>query len=273
MNAHYTVADLDAALASLPLKQGDTLFLHSNIGFFGRPSGIRDSGTLCEMFFDALMRRIGSRGTVVVPTFTYSFQRNRVFNPDATTSEMGLFSEWIRAHVDAKRSCDPSYSVASIGDKAQLLTKNMPENSFSHEGFFGRFLEENGVVLNLNFDAGSTFLHDLERELNVSYRFDKTFEGFIEQGGNKRFCKNTIYVRYMSDDSTAAAFESFSNLAIERGCFHTGSLGRGQIGAIRAADCKSLLVTTLPDRPWMLTKAEANGVTPKLVPEPVYQST
>lgn len=273
MNAHYTAADLDAALTSLPLEQGDILFLHSNIGFFGRASGVTNSGALCEMFFDALMRRIGSCGTVVVPTFTYSFPQKRVFNPDTAASEMGLFAEWTRQHPDAKRSCDPSYSVSAIGEKAELLTRNMPENSFSPDGFFGRFLDENGVVLNLNFDAGSTFLHYLERELNVPYRFDKTFEGFIEQGGVRRLVKNTIYVRYMSDESTAPAFEPFNNLAIEQGHFHTRSLGRGQIGAIHSTACQELLAATLPDRPWILTKAEVNGVIPDLLPEAVYQST
>jgi aminoglycoside 3-N-acetyltransferase len=269
--AHYTTADLDASLASLPLEKGDVLFLHSNIGFFGRAEGVADSRSLCELFFDALMRRVGHTGTLVVPVFTYSFPRREVFDPVGSASEMGMFAEWVRMHPEAVRSCDPCYSVAAIGAKASQLTEDAPENSFSPESFFGRFYEENGIVLNLNFDAGSTFLHYLERELQVPYRFDKTFEGYIREHGSIRQSKSTIYVRYMSSDSTEAAFEPFHKAAVDAGIFQTQNLGRGRIGSVRAADCRQLLERILPERPWLLTRADMTGLAPLLVPESDYQ--
>jgi aminoglycoside 3-N-acetyltransferase len=272
MTAHYGPADLDAVLGRLPLERGDVLFLHSNLGFFGRPEGIADGQALCRMFFDALMRRLGDEGTLVAPTFTYSFPRQEVFDPAASASQMGAFAEWLRQHPDARRSCDPCYSVAAVGPKAKALTAHAPENSFAAEGFFGRFLQADGVVLNLNFDAGSTFLHYLEREFQVPYRFDKTFEGHIREGGETRLARSTIYVRYLSSDATAPVFEPFHALASQAGLFASEALGRGQMGCIRAADCRRLLAETLPKRPWLLTRAEALGVVPELIPEPAYQT-
>jgi len=272
VTAHYTEDDLDAVLGHLPLANGDVLFLHSNLGFFGRAKGIDSSQALCQLFFDALMRRVGSSGTLVVPTFTYSFPRRQIFDLGESESDMGLFAEWLRKHPDAHRSCDPCYSVVALGAKAEMLTQDAPENSFSRKGFFGRFLEADGVVLNLNFDAGSTFLHYLERELMVPYRFDKTFEGYIRESGTKRMTKSTIYVRYMSSEATAPAFEPFHTLARDAGLFVSMPLGRGQLGCIRAADCQRLLNASLPKRPWMLTQAEALGVIPELLPESTYHS-
>ena len=272
MTAHYTKGDLDVALNRLPVEKGDIVFLHSNIGFFGRAEGVTDGQTLCELFFDALMRRVGDYGTIVVPTFTYSFPCRQVFSPNETASEMGLFAEWIRKHPNSIRSCDPSYSIAAIGYKTKLLTQDSPENSFSPDGFFGRFLAEKGVVLNMNFDCGSTFIHYLERSLKVPYRFDKTFEGYIQENGIKRVAKNTISVRYMSDKTTAPVFEAFHKLAIDAGYFHSEKLGRGQIGIIRSTDCERLLVATLPKRPWFLTEAEGVGKVPNLAPESTYQA-
>ena len=270
--AHYSAGDLAAALQRLPLAKGDVLFLHSNIGFFGRLEGITASEEVCRLFFDALMHRLGGNGTLVVPTFTFSFPRRQVFDPAESASEMGTFAEWLRRQPEARRSCDPCYSVAAVGAQAETLTAQAPENSFAPDGFFGRFLDVDGMVLNLNFDAGSTLLHYLERQFKVPYRFDKTFEGHIHEHGETRLAKNSIYVRYLSSKATAPVFEPFHDLACAAGLFLSEPLGRGQIGCIRAADCQRLLAETLPTRPWLLTCAEALGVMPELIPEPAYQS-
>lgn len=269
--SHYTAADLDAALKRLPLAKGDVLFIHSNLGFFGRPEGTETSAQLCNLFFDALLRRIGNKGTLVVPAFTYSFPRRQVFDPTESPAEMGTFAEWLRIHPDARRSCDPCYSVVAVGAEAEALTAQTAENSFAPESFFGRFLDADGVVLNLNFDAGSTFLHYLERKFSVPYRFDKTFEGHIRERGETSLAKSTIFVRYLSSDATAPVFESFHALAQAAGLFVGVGLGRGQMGCIRAEDCQCLLRATLPKRPWLLTRAEALGVIPELLPEQTYQ--
>jgi aminoglycoside 3-N-acetyltransferase len=267
MKSHYNKADIIKSLSRLPIGSGETLFIHSNIGFFGILDKITDKDTLCQIFFDALMDRVGEHGTIVVPTFTYSFPRNEVFDPNDSNHEMGMFSEWVRKHPNSHRSIDPSYSVVAIGKLSKELTANSPENSFDKESFFGCFLKVNGVVLNFNFDAGSTLLHYIERELNVPYRFDKTFDGYIRQNGKNRFVKNTIYVRFLNSEATAPCFESFSNLAHKEGFFKKQKLGRGNIGCIRATDCKNILVRTLPARPWILTKAENLGVVPDLITE------
>lgn len=257
----YTKADLKAALDSLPLERGDVVFCHSNLGFFGRAEGVTDSNALCEMFFDAIMERIGPNGTLCVPTFTYSFPRGEVYDPMAGSPEMGMFSEWVR--VKGWRSPDPCYSVAAIGDEAQELTEYAPENSFdSQASFWARFRDLNGKILNLNFDAGSTFVHYVERDMNVPYRFDKTFMGVVREGGTSHLARrSTIWVRYL-DDALEARFEAFDALARGCGLFHTVKLGRGEMGVIGANETYGLIYNTLPSRPWFLTKAEVIGVEP-----------
>jgi aminoglycoside 3-N-acetyltransferase len=258
MKFHYSVKDLEAALEQLPLNWGDVIFVHANIGFFGRADGETEGNALCRLFFDALMHRLGDAGTIVVPTFTYSYPRSQVFNPRTTASEMGLFAEWIRLHPNAKRSCDPSYSVAAIGEKAEMLTTKIPENSFGRKSFFDRFLAVNGIILNFNLDAGSTFLHFLEREINVPYRFDKIFDGLIVSDINQtKQTKNTIYVRYLHE-ATLPNFENFHKLAIKENKIYTVNLGRGMINLIRARDCQAIINTNYSKDPWFLTRASSN---------------
>jgi aminoglycoside 3-N-acetyltransferase len=255
----YSKADLKAALDRLPLERGDVVFCHANLGFFGRAKGVTDSHDLCEMFFDCIMERLGPNGTLCVPTFTYSFPKGEVFDWESGPSKMGAFAELVR--VRGYRSADPCYSVAVIGAKSHIA-ELVSENSFdTRASFFGRLWIEEGKVLNLNFDAGSTFVHWVEREMNVPYRFDKTFTGVIRGCGNDIDVRSTIWVRYL-DDALEARFEAFDALARERGMFKTERLGRGEMGVISAADTYRLIEETLPSRPWFLTKAEVLGVTP-----------
>lgn len=254
--ADYTPAELRAVLEDLPISRGDTLFSHSNLGFFGRPYGVGSSDEVCRLFVESVIERIGPEGTLVVPTFTYSFPKGEVFDPDATASDMGMFSEWVRRHAEAQRSLDPCYSVAAIGGAATGLTADTPENSFGRGSFFDRFYHAGGKVLNFNFDAGSTFVHYVERCLDVPYRFDKTFTGRILVRGEGRAERCTIWVRYKSDDALVAAFEPFDRIARQKGLFETRPLGRGEVGVISAKDTFNLIADTLSTRPLFLTRAE-----------------
>ena len=265
---HFTADDLDRVLAQLPLERGDVVFSHSNLGFFGKPEGISSMDDMCAMFLDAIFARLGPDGVLVVPTFTYSFPRGEIFDPAETASGMGAFAEWVRLHPDSRRSHDPCYSVAAIGARAAAFTDDAPENSFGPDSFFDRFHEAGGKVLNFNFDAGSTYVHYVERVLGVPYRFDKSFQGILRQDGHDTEARSIIWVRYLSDDALEAAFEPFDQLARTCGMFRTAPLGRGAIGLISAADTFHLIAETLPKRPLFLTRAEALGITtPRIVPE------
>jgi aminoglycoside 3-N-acetyltransferase len=266
--ADYDRAAIASCLAGLPLNPGDIVFSHSNAGFFGRLDGARNGAETCAALTDAILERIAPSGTLVVPTFTYSFPNREIFDIENSASKMGAFAEWVRRHPDAHRSADPCYSVAALGARAAELTQSVAENSFGPDSFFDRFYKAGGKLLNMNFDAGSTLVHYVERELHVPYRFDKAFHGTIREQGRERDARSVIWVRYLSDDALIASFEPFDRLARERGLFTTRPLGRGAIGVISSRDTYDLIAQTLPTRPWFLTKAEAAGVTnPRIVSE------
>ncbi len=268
MAADYDRAAIEFCLAGLPLSAGDILFSHSNVGFFGRMDGARDGADVCAALAEAILARIAPGGTLVVPTFTYSFPNREIFDVRNSASKMGAFAEWLRRHPEARRSADPCYSVAALGARAAALTQDVPENSFGPGSFFDRFHRAGGKILNMNFDAGSTLVHYVERALRVPYRFDKVFAGTIREEGRDRSARSVIWVRYLSDDALAAAFEPFDRLARERGLFATRPLGRGSIGVISSRDTYQLIAETLPKRPLFLTRAEALGVTsPRIVAE------
>lgn len=253
---HYTKTDAVSALKSLGITTGDTLFIHSNIGFFGIPEGEKSAENANKTLLAALLEVLGDSGTLVVPTFTYSFSQGKSFDPDNSPSDCGRFAEFIRTHQDSVRSSDPHVSVAAIGKKAEQLTQNVSKNAYAKDSFFDRFFQEGGKVCNFNFDAGSTLVHFIERLLNVPYRFDKAFTGTISSQGQEQEDCFTIYVRDTSTDATIADFTTLDKLAVEQNLYQKATLGRGFIGVISIRDKYQLIKDELQLNPNLLIKGE-----------------
>jgi aminoglycoside 3-N-acetyltransferase len=261
--AHYNRESLAKALAETGLKPGSVAFCHSNIGHLGLPEGERSETNMCETVLGAFQDVLGPEGTLIVPTFTYSFSQGKSFDPDSTPSDCGIFTEFIRKHPNACRYADPNISVSAIGRDASVLTENAPENAYGENSFFDRFRHMNGTIANINFDAGSTFIHYVERLLEVPYRFDKTFIGVFARHGIEKARASTIFVRHLVK-GTEAAFEPFTSLAAAKGMFRTAKAGRGIVGTISARETYELIRDTLPERPWLLTRADSTDVKPDL---------
>ena len=264
---HYTLNDFVQALERIGISRGDVVFCHSNVGFFGLAEGARRKEDHCALILKGFREVLGSEGTLVVPTFTYSFPAGNEFNVQKTPSNCGVFTEFVRQTKGALRSVDPNVSVAAIGGRAEELTCNAPVNAYSPLGFFGRFETAAGKICNLNFDAGSTYIHYVERCLRVPYRFDKSFQGIVTDGAQRKQREATIWVRYVSSSDTVADFIPFSRLAGERGISRTAQVGRGQVLCIGAKETRDLIQETLPTRPWLLTLADSSGTIPELLPE------
>ncbi len=264
MNVQYDYNSVKSALKLLGITKNDTLFTHSNIGFFGIPAEGKSIDIACEIIFKALRDVIGDKGTIVVPTFTYSFPESKTFNYDEPSKSCGIFSEYVRKLKDSIRSEDPSYSVSANGYKAKLLTNNINQNSFGSDSFFSRFLEEDGKICNFNMDAGSTFVHYVERVLKVPYRYDKTFKGVFKKNNFEETRENTIWVRYLKYKETEANFSVLNEISRNKRLFLTSKLGRGFIGCISAKNTMKIINETIASRPWFLTKFETLGKIPKL---------
>lgn len=248
----YTKEDIVSALRSAGLTEGDTVFTHSNIGFFGVLEGTGGAADYYRAFKDAMFSVIGASGTWIVPTFSYSFCRGESFDPAETPSVCGMLSEMLRKDPEAVRSADANFSVAAIGKRAKELTENAPEYSFGQDSFWERFLRAEGKICNFNFDAGSTFVHYVERCLKVPYRYDKPFPG-----PDGRVFYHFVYD--LEKPLDAPALDAVDRLAKERGMLLSVNLGKGQIVCIAARTVFSLVEEELKKHPYFLTLRGQNG--------------
>ena len=265
MNTHYNRNTFVEALKSCGMRRGDTVFTHSNIGYFGIPEEGNTQKAVFDTIFGAFIDVIGEEGTLVVPTFTLSFCKGLIFNPDESPSFCGLFAETVRQLPGSYRSEDPLFSVAAFGKQARTLTAGVSEECFGSNSFWERFRSCNGVICNMNFDAGSTFIHYVEHSLSVPYRFDKLFTGKILKNGNLQKSAVIFFCQDLSNPDTVASFELFDELARKKQLVRSASIGRGSITVLNVADTYDLVKKEIQKNPWFLTVAGKQGKKPILI--------
>jgi len=250
----YSKDDIVESLIQVGLKKSDNIFNHNNLGFFGKLKNAIDEESYCKIFKNAIFEVIGEDGTLVVPTFTYSFCWNRIFDKNKTLGTCGIFSEFIRKDSDAQRSDDANFSMSAIGKNANFFTRDSPSNPFGKDSFWERFLLKKGKICNFNFDSGSSFIHYVERLLNVPYRYDKPFAG--KSMINGRLENRTFYhfVRDPDDPTVYPDCTKFDKKARELKKTKTANLGKGQIVCISAHDTMEIIKEEIQNQPDFLIK-------------------
>ena len=174
----YTIEDIKSALIETGAADCETLFIHSDI-MFGRPP----KGFKRKEYLQSLYNAIEDLGVqyLVVPTFTYSFCNNESYDILKSKTSMGAFNEFIRKLDNRYRTADPLLSV-SVPIELESLFNNVSEHSLGLGSAFDILHHMNDVKF-LFFGAEMsdcfTYVHYVEKMMDVSYRFDMPFEGEV----------------------------------------------------------------------------------------------
>ncbi len=250
----YNYQDIEESLRKIGIKAGDTVFLHCNLGFFGRLEGACSSDDLCEAFYNALKSVLTQEGTLVVPCFSYSFCHNEVYDRKTTKSDCGMFTEFVRLQKDTIRSFDPNFSIAAWGKFAKYYTDNPPHESFGSQSFWARILEKKGKLLCMNIDCGSTFMHFVECQNKVPYRYNKAFNGtYIDDNGNKKRDYFVHFVYDLEHPEDGPYTVRLDNKCRNSEFCHLTNLGKGVMLSIAFDDYYRFITETLAKEPRFLT--------------------
>lgn len=251
----YSKNDIVNSLYNLGIRKNDNLFIHSNIGFFGRLKDGNDALTYCQAFKTSIFEVIGTEGTLVVPAFSYSFCNGEIFDKNKTKGVCGMFSEFIRQDPNTLRSDDANFSISAIGKNAKYFTDNTAIHSFGNDSFWERFLNYSGKLCRFNLDANyMTFVHYVEKSLNVSYRYDKPFKGKSIINGHEEERVYYHFVRDLDKPSDVTDLTRFDKLAKDLQLLKTVNLGRGQIMCISTKDVVDLIQTEVKKNNLFLIK-------------------
>jgi len=235
-----TRGDIEQALRVAGLSRGDIIMVHSDVGAFGKLGNILSRDRFLDAILKAFMQVISEEGTLIVPTYTYSFCKKQVFDVKNSRSEAGLFSEYIRQRTDAVRSEDPLFSHAGIGPAAQKLLCNVGSDCFGKGSFFDRFYQQDGKLINFGKFFDITFIHYIEQKLGVSYRYIKKFMGqIIGVDGRVHLRDVNYFVRALPEDGMDVQYEMplLGSELERRDLLRRVPLGASFILCSKARDC------------------------------------
>lgn len=255
-NCDFTKSDIIDKLKKVGIQKDDSIFIHSNIGFFGRLEDANNSQEYCKIFKDAIFDVIKENGTLIVPTFSQSFCNDQIFDKDLTKSfECGIFSEFIRQNKNSKRSDDANFSVCAIGGKSDYFTKEVSEYSFGTNSFWDKLWQKNGKICRFNLNPDyNTFIHFVERNLNVSYRYDKEFRGISIVNGKKMEKKYYHFVRDLENLNHESDLSKLEQKSKDLELLKSEILGRGQITIISTKNMYDVINEEIQKDPNFLVK-------------------
>lgn len=201
------IIDLMAAqLKVLGIDSGDTVLIHSSLKSLGEPVSP-------DKVIEALIRAVGSDGTVVFPALSYLYcnKNNRFFDYYSTPSNVGAIPEYFRTKVKGViRSLNPTHSCCALGKNADYVTSGhiLDTTPCGANSPFRRVRELGGKVLFLGCGMRpNTSMHAVEELYVPDYLFGDTYEyQMTDREGN-------LFVHYCRAHDFAGVTQRYDRLA------------------------------------------------------------
>jgi aminoglycoside 3-N-acetyltransferase len=251
--------EVQAALAGMGLGRGDIVMLHADALAAAQFPPMPQEARL-DLLLESIQEVLGAEGTLVLPTFTYSFTQGQEYDPATSPSQVGMLGEHFRRLPGVSRSGDPLFSVAAKGARARELTQADASDCFGPDSVFARLHRLGGKILCLGCTLQVvTFLHYVERRLGVDYRYDKQFTGLVKDSqGRRQPHAVTYFVRDLERDSESVLLPLQQRLEAA-GLLARGCLGRVGMVCVHTNDFYEQTRALLAESPLALIKEGAGA--------------
>lgn len=213
----------------------EILFVHTDI-LFGRPNrALGRSGYLQELY--QVLLELGVP-TLVFPSFSYSFANHEDYDVRQSRTSMGALIEYIRKQPGVRRSLDPLLSLLVVGARKDLATGLPVRHSFGADSGFDRLHRAGGVkflFFGAEFEEYFTYIHYIEKVLDVPYRFDMSFTGTITDYDGKSFQHSQV-IHTQCGGVTLKNFAPLKQKLAEEGVLKLVRLGDSELACIAEED-------------------------------------
>ena len=178
MNYVKIKKELEKSLSNLKIKKGDILYIHSNLNnlFKDYKISLRDS---IEILYSCLKKRLGSKGTIVVPAYYYEYgfnNKNFDLNNSPISPELGIFPKFMHAQKKSHRSLNPITSVVANGYNSKKICNMNTCSGYGIDSPFDILTKLNAKMLFLGVDLRyMTYVHYVEFMVGVPHRYNKLF--------------------------------------------------------------------------------------------------
>lgn len=152
---------------------------------------------------DIIINRIGTEGTLILPTYNWDFCKGIPFDYYNTPCKTGALSAAALKRKDFVRTHHPIYSYAVWGKDADKLYHFNNVTSFGKDSVLGYLHEKNAynILIGIDYNKGFTFGHYVEEQVGVIYRYQKNFTApYTDEFGNTEERTYQMYVRDLDMD-------------------------------------------------------------------------
>ena len=201
-NNHILKKKLDYLFTNLKIKKGDNLIIHSNIaGLFQFKKNKKEN--ISKSFFNYLIKKLGKKSTLLIPVYSYSFTNKKIFCPNSTISDLGVFGNYLLKKYAKNRTLNPVFSHLVFGKLKREIFRADTKSAFGLGTIFDLLHIYNFKILNFCCSPNTiTFIHHVEQLLGVKYRFLKIFTGTIKHKNKSRkitykYCVGKKNINYL----------------------------------------------------------------------------
>lgn len=195
----YFYEDILDVLGKIGIERNDRLFVHSDLKLFGKINPQITKEEYIDAFIQALMDLVGENGTLIVPTFSYSFCKGDIYDPENTPSDVGILTERFRKINSVVRTLDPIFSTTIWGNKKEYY-KDIGTDCFGENSIFQKIYIDDFKIVFIGNTFDITYMHFIEQDYKVPYRYIKKFKGKVVINGELKECTFSYNVRPLDSD-------------------------------------------------------------------------
>lgn len=237
---NYSALDAKIRYKSLGIKEGDSLFVTSGFGFLGHLDGSLSQDDVCKCHLDILQELIGPKGTLIVPTYSYTFgssipSKKAIFDPLVTPSTIGPLPQYVLGQPGFYRTADPMMSISIYGADTSI-SYNLPFSSYGRDCIFERLLNTSIKCLSIGLGPNWTpFIHYLDFIAHVDYRYDKVFHGILQLPDSTKEI-NWLYSVPIKSRLFSGNCQKLGFLSAKNGIWRQDILGKGSLSLCNYRD-------------------------------------
>ncbi len=230
----YGAEEIFDALKETGAQDCKALFIHSDIMFGNVAAGFnrRDYLQTIDQVFEDL-----KLDCLLVPTFTFSFCNKEDYDIARSRTSMGAFNEHLRKKSGRYRTWDPLLSL-SVPMHLKTNFQNPGEHSLGEGGGLDSVHQMEDVkFLFFGSRLGEcfTYVHYVEKMMDVPYRFDMPFSGvIIDEDGNRHASRQ--YMHTACYGVKPANYYYFEDYLEEKGFLKKKRLGNKYVACLSERD-------------------------------------
>lgn len=178
---------MDSFLKNIGIDRGQNIIVHASF----RSILNAFPGINAAVFLSSIQNIIGSDGSLIIPAFTYCFQKTMIdndrFNRENSASKVGFISEYFRGMPMVIRTSSPTHSFSLWGNVSRYIHfSNSPESPLGNDSALSWLTSQPNsyiFMIGCNFSSMS-FLHHLEIIYDVPWKdfFPWTYMNVIPVG-------------------------------------------------------------------------------------------